>query len=110
MKRDEPSIEAVTGNKNTEGWGRLGDFLAGNTPTLPPNDKAKELHAAFARVFATEDGKRVHEAIMDLTLRQPSWDPHTPGADAVHWGFVREGQNSVAAYINENIKRGKEAK
>lgn len=72
--------------------------------------QARAVAGAYARLFATDDGKLVLEHLLDVTLRRATWTAAlglTPDQAYGH-GVLREGQNSLAFFILSLIARGRE--
>jgi hypothetical protein len=72
------------------------------------NEKTKELqdelNKQYSICFSTPSGKKVLDHLRLCTLDQPTWIPNpNNGESAVHYGFVREGQNSIVRNIVDRI-------
>ena len=73
-------------------------------------DEKKELADAYHAVFSTNQGKRVMEDLLNITLRKSSFVDMTPegvltsALESVPHGFVREGQNQIMRYILGNMR------
>lgn len=80
------------------GWEGL-DFVDKMEAVDEQNNKDK----LFAKVFNTPEGKLVLAELKSRTLDAPSW---YPGANE-HFGYVREGQNTVVREILTRIERAK---
>lgn len=65
----------------------------------------KEIARAYARVFSSEQGKKVLEDLLDRTLRESVYMPERDNAEML--GHVREGQNSIVRHISQCIQKGK---
>lgn len=62
-----------------------------------------DLNILVARVFGTDEGKKVLAWMRGFYLEQPCWQP---GADA-SLGQWREGQNSVVRDIEARIRKSR---
>ena len=62
-----------------------------------------DLNILVARVFGTDNGKKVLEWLREVYLEQPCWQP---GADA-SFGQWREGQNTVIRDIEARIRKSR---
>ena len=63
-----------------------------------------ELNKQYSICFSTPCGLKVLEHLKNCTLEQPTWIPNpTSGQSAIHYGFVREGQNSIVRNIVDRI-------
>lgn len=81
------------------GWEGL-DFVE----TMEATDDQKKKDTLFAKVFSTPEGKIVLEELKSRTIDVPSW---YPGANE-HFGYVREGQNTIVREILLRIGRAKQ--
>ncbi len=70
---------------------------------LSNKDNQDDIDRLYLRVFASEDGQKLHEHLRSLTIEQPTW---YPGEDASH-GFAREGQNSLVREIERRMERAR---
>ena len=84
-----------------DGW----DALRSVEPQsrLTQQDNQDDIDRLYLRVFASEDGQKLHEHLRSLTIEQPTW---YPGEDASH-GFAREGQNSLVREIEKRMQRAR---
>jgi len=80
------------------GWEGL-DFV----DKMEAIDEQKDKDKLFAKIFNTPEGKLVLAELKSRTLDAPSW---YPGANE-HFGYVREGQNTVVREILTRIERAK---
>lgn len=85
-------------NFDDVGWEGL-DFV----DKMEAIDDQKTTDSLFAKVFNTPEGKMVLAELRSRTLDAPSW---YPGANE-HFGYVREGQNTVVREILTRIDRAK---
>lgn len=69
---------------------------------------AKQRAAAVARVYATPDGRELFELLADVTVRRGAFlYAHGMSAEAVALqGVMREGQNSMFAYLLQVVSAG----
>ena len=84
-----------------EGWDGLRTVEPQTRKTQ--QDNQDDIDRLYLRVFASEDGQKLHEHLRSLTIEQPTW---YPGEDASH-GFAREGQNSLVREIERRIQRAR---
>jgi len=80
---------------NEPGW----DGLNATVQELP--NEPSELDKSFQRCFQTEDGQKVLEYFISVTIDQPTW---IPGAKP-SFGYARDGQNSIIREIQGRIRR-----
>jgi len=80
---------------NTPGWDGL-DATVKEVKVGP-----SQLDKSYQRCFATEDGQKVLEHLVGITINQPAW---MPGNDS-SVGYSREGQNSIVREIQGRIRR-----
>jgi len=80
---------------NTPGWDGL--------DATPQDIKVEpsQLDKSYQRCFATEDGQKVLEHLISVTINKPSW---IPGAKK-SYGYYSEGQNSIVWDIQGRIRR-----
>lgn len=80
---------------NSAGWDGIDaeEQVVKNEPT----DLDKQYH----RTFNSEDGQKVLQHLISITIDQPAW---MPGADP-SYGYAREGQNSLIREINQRLRR-----
>lgn len=62
---------------------------------------ATQLDKEYLNCFGTETGKKVLQDLENKILNQPSW---IPGSNE-HYGYFREGQNSVIRDIQNKMRR-----
>lgn len=69
------------------------------------NNFAEHVNIAmsFCNLFGTSDGKKVLQNLRSKTIEEPTWCSSMPHDEAIHHGFMREGQNSVYRYIVDMI-------
>lgn len=68
----------------------------------------KDLNKHYQLCFSTESGKKVLGHLKKCTIDQPSWIPsYNYNNNAVHHGFMREGQNSIVRNIIDRIEATK---
>lgn len=112
----EPTLEGLLGRFASEDWGT---WLGAIDQRLDPqaahakqeeNKVARQALAhATAKLFATPDGEKLLEHILDKTLRRVAFytqlglDPH----QTVAWGAFREGQNALVVEIIRLIAEGR---
>lgn len=84
-----------------EGWEGLRSIEPQTRKTQQTNQD--DIDRLYLRVFASEDGQKLHEHLRSLTIEQPTW---YPGEDASH-GYAREGQNSLVREIERRIERAR---
>ena len=80
---------------NTPGWDGL-DATVKDIKVEP-----SQLDKSYQRCFATQDGQKVLEHLVGITINQPAW---MPGNDP-SVGYSREGQNSIVREIQGRIRR-----
>ena len=80
---------------NSPGWAGL-DAVADDAGVEP-----NQLDREFLNTFSTEDGKKVLTYLENITVHQPSW---MPGSNK-HYGYFREGQNSIVRQIQAKMRR-----
>lgn len=80
---------------NTPGWDGL-DATPQQIVAEP-----SQLDKSYQRCFATEDGQKVLDHLIGITIDQPAW---MPGNDH-SVGYSREGQNSIIREIRGRIRR-----
>ena len=80
---------------NTPGW----DGLDATVQELP--NEPSELDKSFQRCFQTEDGQKVLEHLISVTINKPSWIPEAKKS----YGYYSEGQNSIVWDIQRRIRR-----
>jgi len=80
---------------NNDGWDGIDD------PQFTFPQEPSEIDKAYKRTFSTEEGQKVLQHLVSITIDQPAW---TPGADA-SYGYAREGQNSIIREIQQRMRR-----
>ena len=80
---------------NTPGWDGL-DATVQDIVVEP-----SQLDKTYAKVFTTEEGAKVLDHLMSITINQPAW---VPGAEP-SYGYAREGQNSIVREIQGRLRR-----
>lgn len=67
-----------------------------------------ELAKDYAKVFATPEGKRVLNHLVEQTHRKTTWlgGLHLPLEIVTTYGLWREGQNSIVQIIVEHVRLG----
>lgn len=84
------------------GWNSLNEENA-------KKDQAKNSREEFAyatriaRPFLSKDGAATLQMLREVTTESTTWNPEL-GANAVHNGFWREGQNSIVRWIEKCIE------
>tara|TARA_Y100001938_G_scaffold49331_1_gene68714 strand:- start:8849 stop:9142 length:294 start_codon:yes stop_codon:yes gene_type:complete len=80
---------------NSAGWDSLEseEQIVKNEPT--------DLDKSYHRTFNSEDGQKVLQHLISITIDQPAW---MPGADP-SYGYAREGQNSLIREIKQRMRR-----
>ncbi len=81
------------------GWESL-DFME----EVQTTDEQKKKNSLYAKVFSSPEGQIVLQDLKSRTVEAASW---FPGADE-HYGYVREGQNSIVREILSRIERAKQ--
>lgn len=69
--------------------------------------KVEDLLIAYRACFETPAGEVVMQDLRRFLLRVKTWDPSGDFYRAAAQGFHREGQNSMVAYIEQMVERGK---
>lgn len=97
MKNDDDLDSILSG-----GW----DALNEENAKAARVKNAREEHAyatRIARPFLTQDGRTALQMMREVTVDATTWNPEL-GANAVHNGFWREGQNSIVRWIEKCIE------
>ena len=73
-------------------------------------EEIRRVRAAAARIFDTEDGRLVLEALCDSTLRRPTFITHVnmPADRGYAFGCFREGMNAAVFAILRAIAEGRD--
>tara|TARA_R100000234_G_scaffold98035_1_gene66473 strand:+ start:6132 stop:6392 length:261 start_codon:yes stop_codon:yes gene_type:complete len=69
----------------------------------PTYSDPQEMNRLFFKVFSTEDGDKVLNYMIAMTLDQPCFIP----GESASYGYCREGQNSIVRDIIKRVKRGR---
>ena len=88
--------QKIRQSSNNQDWDGIDD-----PPPANFQQEATELDKTYFRTFTTEDGKKVLDHLISITINQPSW---IPGVDASN-GYAREGQNSIVREILGKMRR-----
>lgn len=70
-------------------------------------ERYRELCAAFAICFSTEDGKKVLDYLRGVTIESPVWQSGLGINEATANMYFREGQNELVRAIISRINEGK---
>tara|TARA_R100001015_G_C4630102_1_gene191471 strand:+ start:2267 stop:2551 length:285 start_codon:yes stop_codon:yes gene_type:complete len=88
QQQKKPSI-------NQPGWEGLDAVFSDEVQQSTQQDKE------FLDAFSTKSGQKVLHDLEKRFLQQPSW---VPGSNE-HYGYYREGQNSVVNYMKNKMRR-----
>lgn len=67
-----------------------------------------QLSSVYQAAFSTPAGQQVLEDLIRRTLVATTWNPDPPHGDAKTYGLMREGQNSIVAFILNQVKHAEE--
>ena len=56
------------------------------------------------KIFTTGQGREVLNDLVARTLAQPTWDSNRGLLESIPWSYMREGQNSIVAFIIQQIE------
>lgn len=99
---DAGEVKAFLGGDG--GWDEL-NKLDGAAKVDPKVAKALQDSAIhFKTTFGTMSGRQVLTELVEMTINQPCFLPNE-GLNPEQMGFVREGQNSIVRYIQQQIKK-----
>jgi hypothetical protein len=105
----EPSLDALLNSfMGKSGWPEMDTANIGKLMNKQLRDQQQALRKealAFRACFATPDGRKVLELILNQTLRAITWPvmAMANAQDLMAYGVWREGQNALVANIIEAI-------
>jgi hypothetical protein len=91
------------------GWEALRNQLKPNEDQQTKRDREKKL-LCYKSIFSDPNGKVVLEDLRNFTVDRPTMPYNCPADGALAQMFmnIREGQNDMVRYIEEQIRRGNE--
>lgn len=105
--RQAQPIESAIAWAASQGWDGLNLNGGQRDPRAELIEaEAKDLARATARLFDSEEGRRVLEFIADQTIRRPVTVMGMP--DGLNYACFREGQNAVLFMLMKMIALGRE--
>jgi hypothetical protein len=105
----ERLIDAIGQGFGENGWEGLEKFGLSPEQQVARDHARSDLSAAAARVYATPDGAKLINWLVEQTLDRATWvgGGFTPLDQISTYGLFREGQNSIAASILKAIHEGR---